>query len=409
MGGEPSMGGDPVGGSASGGGAGDSSGGNSGTGGEASEGGCVDEVTAYYLRDDGTVWDVSGGTNPQFEQILLEEDESPLDGVVDITSGSRFGCAVDTEGAAWCWSGDGSPDNSQGQLGNNTPAATYVDFRATRVLRHADAGDPVALSGVQSLSQGSDECRGTTSCAITEGGALWCWGAGTPNTLNSLSSGTLSRIAVPIHSEADVPLTGVDQVSELVGHMCVVASEKVYCWGTNPYGELGTGDTTTSMYPQEVTLPGPALKVGAGVDSTCALLEDGTVWCWGSNRYGQLGIGDPEEDDDGCAFPCKTAPVQVMTADGPLAAVSDLAVGARSITSAGATTACALLSDHSIWCWGRDRENVAARVVGTNNQLVSGAVQLSMCGGDPSYVTDSGDIIRIQTNAAPEEVASICP
>lgn len=80
------------------------------------------------------------------------------------------------------------------------------------------------------------------------------------------------------------------------------------------------------------------ITIDAGQESTCGLRSDGTVWCWGSRLHGELG--------DGLVGGSSTVPVQVQTASGALAGVSQLSVGNQH--------ACALLGDGSAWCWGRN-------------------------------------------------------
>jgi hypothetical protein len=72
----------------------------------------------------------------------------------------------------------------------------------------------------------------------------------------------------------------------------VVTSGDVYCWGYNASGQAGNGEKT--FVPEAVKvqgLPAPAAFVRVSFDATCALLTTGKVACWGSNFYGQLGTG----------------------------------------------------------------------------------------------------------------------
>jgi alpha-tubulin suppressor-like RCC1 family protein len=77
-----------------------------------------------------------------------------------------------------------------------------------------------------------------------------------------------------------------------------------------------------------------ALEVSAGGGHVCAVLTDGTVWCWGLNTSGQLGIGTEG--------PGRDRPVRV---EGIMDAVQ---------VTAGGHHTCVLVSDSSIWCWGRN-------------------------------------------------------
>ncbi|HEX3760002.1 MAG TPA: hypothetical protein VHW23_14905 [Kofleriaceae bacterium] len=122
-------------------------------------------------------------------------------------------------------------------------------------------------------------------------------------------------------------------------HSCLVAQDgTVWCWGANQAGQLGNGSFATAAAPIQVidAAGGPftdAADIDAGLDFTCARRLDGTAWCWGSGR--RVGGGE---------LPDQPTPRAVMTAAGPLDAVVQV--------SAGATHACAVRSDGTVWCWG---------------------------------------------------------
>lgn len=80
--------------------------------------------------------------------------------------------------------------------------------------------------------------------------------------------------------------------------------QEVYCWGDNSGGELGLGDTTNRNTPQLVKAVSRLLASGsrhavsivAGAYHTCLLMQvvatgEPDLHCWGSNGYGQLGTG----------------------------------------------------------------------------------------------------------------------
>jgi alpha-tubulin suppressor-like RCC1 family protein len=73
-------------------------------------------------------------------------------------------------------------------------------------------------------------------------------------------------------------------------------------------------------------------SVSAGGYHTCAVKTDHTLWCWGGDGYGQLGDGTTAGS---------LVPVQVSGHATDWAAVS-----------AGFQHACAVKTDHSLWCWG---------------------------------------------------------
>jgi alpha-tubulin suppressor-like RCC1 family protein len=134
------------------------------------------------------------------------------------------------------------------------------------------------------------------------------------------------------------------------GHTCAVLTDgRVFCWGSNSYGQLGNGTLGQGgPTPVQVTgLPKPAKAVSAGESHTCALLNDGSVWCWGYNVDGEVGNGvylGAQDTCDGygnCTGPMgQPTPVQVMGLPGAATAIS-----------VGSYHTCAL-SGGKIYCWG---------------------------------------------------------
>jgi len=133
-------------------------------------------------------------------------------------------------------------------------------------------------------------------------------------------------------------------------HSCAVLAEgTVECWGDNSWGELGDG--TTSWSPRPVVVKGidNAVAATAGSQDTCTLLADQTVRCWGDNVYGELGNGSNTPS---------SVPVQVSGLTGVTAIAADFGNG-------NTQSVCAVKSDHTVWCWGRNAEGeLGAGVIG---------------------------------------------
>jgi len=141
---------------------------------------------------------------------------------------------------------------------------------------------------------------------------------------------------VPPKPPVVVPgITGASQIDANGSHTCAVQAGAAKCWGTNGEGELGNGSTTSSTSPVTVSGLGAGVaSVASGDSHSCALLTDGTVRCWGWNYYGDL--GNPTV---GTSSP---VPVEVTGLSG----VTQI--------SAGLDDTCALLSNGTADCWGRN-------------------------------------------------------
>ena len=79
-------------------------------------------------------------------------------------------------------------------------------------------------------------------------------------------------------------------------------------------------------------------RIAAGDEHTCALAQDGTISCWGTDEFGQLGDG--------------TTTLLARFEAEPVIGISR----AIAVTS-GADHSCALISNHSVECWGRNQHH----------------------------------------------------
>ena len=129
---------------------------------------------------------------------------------------------------------------------------------------------------------------------------------------------------------------GVGPMDYGTSHECRIVGTDVQCKGSNGYGQLGNG-TTTSSTSAFVTVDNTDLSsakdVSVGSDFTCALDGTGSPWCWGRGKKGRLGSGigsNPNMDK-----PHK----------------ADTSTTFASITSGEAHT-CAVTSNGQVWCWG---------------------------------------------------------
>jgi alpha-tubulin suppressor-like RCC1 family protein len=188
-------------------------------------------------------------------------------GVVAITTGREHTCAVTLATAAMCWG-----NNSEGQLGDGTTANRLT---------------PVTVSG---LSHGVKEVAagGFHTCARTEAGAALCWGK---NGSGQLGNGTTLGSPTPVGVSG--LSSGVNTIAAGEEYNCALTEAgAVECWGNNVEGQLGDGTATSRLAPVPVSgLSSGVTRITANRGHTCALTGARAAVCWGNNLYGQIGDG----------------------------------------------------------------------------------------------------------------------
>ena len=240
--------------------------------------------------------------------------------------GSDHACGLDLGGAAWCWG-----LNDYRELGLATAACN------DKFIFAACARLPMAVSGAHSFD--SIVVAGYSSCALTANLTTFCWGWNVHGQVGSGPVGGVVNAPAQILSSRRFVALTLD-----ISHACgVMASDSIFCWGSNIYGQLGADTLQTPRCPLAGGTPfyctvspvysGAGLvasRVSAGSTHTCALNDVGDAWCWGSNEYGVLGNS---------------------TALGGRVPVPVLGGHAWSMISSGADHTCAL-DNGAAWCWG---------------------------------------------------------
>ena len=224
-----------------------------------------------------------------------------------VSAGGLHSCAIDNEGGLWCWG-----SNDVGQLGDGT------------LISRAAPAKIGGLGQVIAVAAGR-----VSTCALSQSGSVQCWGG---NGFGELGDGTFTAHSVPapvINFSA-----GALTISAGEGHYCsLLASGAVRCWGYNAFGQLGDGSTFFRPEGTDTQLQGlRPVRLAAGGDHTCALLDDSGVTCWGNNEDGQLGDGTVDQ---------RLTPAQL---DGP--------AGEFAAISAGSAHTCGITAAGGAKCWG---------------------------------------------------------
>jgi alpha-tubulin suppressor-like RCC1 family protein len=234
-----------------------------------------------------------------------------------IAAGYENFCAITDTGRLYCWGA-----NHEGQLGQDDP------------FDSADIGRPVEVlpsGGWNEVALGQGH-----TCAIRDGGALYCWGRnlGAQLGLGSNNPGQIRAPArVGVASDWRGLTMGQDDACALRGN-----TGELHCWGAasplfgaaprvspglvatmgaveagsvetftllvhtragelwslgrNDEGQLGLGTTTSASMLTRANFTAPIRRLAAGRFNSCLMTEDDALWCTGENADGQLGLGD---------------------------------------------------------------------------------------------------------------------
>ncbi|MBI5586327.1 MAG: RCC1 repeat-containing protein, partial [Deltaproteobacteria bacterium] len=311
------------------------------------------------------------GDGTTINRLFPVDVQGLTSGVLSVSAGGSYDlmpyahtCSILSGGRVKCWGHNGS-----GQLGvewnyavtspvevqglGGSAMAVEAGWDSTCALtvggglkcwgsnRHGRLGDGTTnsrtypgwvsgmTSGITSITSGDSLWDDGFSCAMNTGGGLKCWGS---NNNYELGDGTnvdkLSPVTVSGLS------SGVRSASAGGEHACVVTSNGgVKCWGRNSSGQLGDGTNTNRSIPVNVVgLTSGISGISTGNDFTCVLTSAGGVKCWGYNSNGQLGDGTTTN---------RWTPVDVLGLTSGVIAIS-----------AGETHTCAVTNGGIVKCWG---------------------------------------------------------
>jgi len=279
-------------------------------------------------------------------------------GPAQIAVGGHHACVVLTSARVECWG-----SNFFGSLGNGT--------RLDRAIPTPTIGLPLPLHSVNAVTSGV-----MTSCAVTAGFGAACWGQMTGDG-SPLTAVHTSAVAVK-----NLPPGAVSQVSAGYGGCALIRTgglaTGLRCWGANDWGELGNGNTKSSVVPVKVSSISNAESVASGATHVCALVHNGGAWCWGENNWGQLGNGTTSNS---------SVPVSVTGLPSNMAQVA-----------AADDHTCALLKNQTVKCWGLN--NVGQLGDGTTSNRITpvavagltGVVQIALGDGYTCALLDFGGV-----------------
>ena len=276
------------------------------------------------------------GAKVLFTQVKGVGGVGVLSGVSQLTTGFQHSCGI-VSGAVQCWGA-----STMGQLGNNTVSATAKP-NPQDMLRPDGAA---AISGVTLVTSGYQHV-----CALSSVEGLVCAGL---NATGQLGDGTSTNRSLPVVVKdltGSAPLTGASSITASRSNSCAVVSGSVYCWGYDFYGQNGQGTAQSAAnylvtpgpvktWDTVTTVTGPVSDVVLGENLTCTQSASGELTCWGGDGNGMQGDGTGN---------ARAVPAEILDSTGLLAL--------SGVVRARATTyhICAVLTDQTVLCWGRNQ------------------------------------------------------
>lgn len=265
---------------------------------------------------------------------VVDINGSPLTDVVAIAAGGYHGLALKSDGTVWTFG-----YNVHGELGIGAESGTGVTY-----LNYASQVVDANSSPIEGIIQ--IEAGPYHSLALTSDGKIYAWGLGNYGRLGSGGKGNKYGAIVVKDSTGSNNLTGIKAIGVGSFHSMAVASDgTVYTWGRNNKGQLGNNTVTDSLLPTQVINADGSLltnitNVSGGESHSIALSADGKVYSWGSDTAGQLGTDSTD-----------TSSYVPVLVDSYLNSPDEYLSNVVSI-SVAVNTNMILTSDNNIYAWG---------------------------------------------------------
>jgi len=229
-----------------------------------------------------------------------------------IAAGYGHACALSlSRSEIWCWGTNaygeaGLPARTPDEVPDWAPTHVLAPLAFKKIVAGGEHTCAIGSTGVDVVCFGRDDfgvnqTKGISSSQYPAGGQFYFQQfGGLTSILDVATSADSSCVTVPWgvkcwgrHVNTNVgAFAAPDRLTAGEGHVCTITNQLASCVGTNNWGELGTGNTTTPAAPVPVKAPPPLYSViSAGAAHTCGVTPDGNAYCWGDNLAGQVGTG----------------------------------------------------------------------------------------------------------------------
>jgi len=164
--------------------------------------------------------------------------------------------------------------NSEGRLG-------LGDLTMTR------SSTPCFVETLANLTAIGISCGWGHTAAVMSNGDLYTWGVGEYGALGIPETGSQ-------WAPVKVLLNGVIGTKCGTRHTAIVDNKgRLFMCGSGDAGQLGTGSRERELVPKEITsIPEQVEHVSCSIFHTLVLTKSGDVYAMGGNNFGQLGTGN---------------------------------------------------------------------------------------------------------------------
>jgi alpha-tubulin suppressor-like RCC1 family protein len=231
------------------------------------------DTFATIISDDGEVF--SRGWNNQGQLGVNAGQDINVDGwtkvavdekVTSINSPYDHAVALTESGKIFSWG-----PNDEGQIGNGTTEAVFTPKQITAAARY------------EQVASGAD-----FTAALDAQGRLWTWGA---NAEGQLGDGTTNAHTVPALAKTTNRFSQIFAGKNFA--IALTENGEMFSWGANGSGQLGDGTTTPRLEPAPTAGAEQWSTVSVNIQSetVLAVSEDNRLFSWGANPNGELGSG----------------------------------------------------------------------------------------------------------------------